>query len=50
MREECGIKTRLDIYPGLPHGFWAVFPEASFSKKMREDSVNALKWLLEQNK
>ncbi len=50
LREDCGVKTRLDIYPGLPHGFWSVFPEASFSKKMRQDSVNGLKWLLEQTK
>jgi acetyl esterase/lipase len=50
MREECGIKTRLDIYPGLPHGFWVGFPEASISRKMRQDSVNVLKWLLEQAK
>jgi hypothetical protein len=38
MREEGGIKTRLNIYPGLPHGFWVVSPKASFSKKMRQDS------------
>ena len=22
LREEYGVKTKLDIYPGLPHIFW----------------------------
>jgi acetyl esterase/lipase len=32
LREDFGIKTRLDIFPGLPHGFWSWFPQAEFSK------------------
>jgi len=50
LREENGIKTLVDVYPGLPHGFWAIWPEASFSKKLHEDSVKGIKWLLEQSK
>ena len=47
LREECGIKTRLDLYPGLPHGFWSWWPRASFSQKQQKDSVDGLGWLLE---
>jgi hypothetical protein len=44
LREECAVKTRVDLYPGLPHGFWSWFPEATFSKKQLKDSMA---WLLE---
>jgi acetyl esterase/lipase len=23
---EYGVKTKLDVYPGLPHGHWSYFP------------------------
>jgi acetyl esterase/lipase len=46
VREEGGVKTRVDIYPGLPHGFWAYYPDAGFTKKHRADSVDGLHWLL----
>ncbi len=49
LREENGVKTKVDIYPGLPHGFWSYFPEAGFSKKLQEDCVGGMKWLLEQS-
>jgi acetyl esterase/lipase len=48
VREEGG-KTRLDIFPGLVHGFWSFFPEANFAKEYREKSEEALEWLLEQS-
>lgn len=47
VREEGGVKTKVDMYPGLPHGFWAGFPHASFSKKFLQDSIDGLEWLLE---
>jgi hypothetical protein len=50
LREECGVKTKLDLYPGLPHVFWGSWPTAEFSKKHQEDSINGLKWLLENDK
>ena len=48
LREDDGVKTKVDIYPGLPHGFWSVFPTMKASKKFVEDSVEGVKWLLEQ--
>ncbi|KAJ9644333.1 hypothetical protein H2204_001685 [Knufia peltigerae] len=46
LREECNVPTRLDLYPGLPHGFWSWWPTAGFSKKQAQDSMAGLKWLL----
>lgn len=46
LREECGVKTKTDLYPGLPHGFWSWWPTADFSRQQQRDSVNGLKWLL----
>ncbi|KAJ9610806.1 hypothetical protein H2200_005583 [Cladophialophora chaetospira] len=46
LREEHGIATRVDLYPGLPHGFWSWWPNAEFSKKHARDSIEGLRWLL----
>jgi acetyl esterase/lipase len=50
LREENGVKTLADLYPGLPHGFWSWWTEAEFTKKFRADCVKGMKWLLEQSK
>ncbi|KAH7336299.1 Alpha/Beta hydrolase protein [Rhexocercosporidium sp. MPI-PUGE-AT-0058] len=50
LREENGIKTLVDVYPGLPHGFWSWWTTADFSLKFQEDCVMGMKWLLEQSK
>jgi acetyl esterase/lipase len=50
LREEEGIKTKVDVYPGLPHGFWSMFPTIPSSKKFVEESVKGVQWLLEQKK
>lgn len=43
---DAGVATRMDVYPGLPHGFWAFFKELSQSKKHTKDSTEGLRWLL----
>jgi acetyl esterase/lipase len=48
LREEEGIQTKMDVYPGLPHGFWSVFPTIESSKRFVEESVKGVGWLLEQ--
>jgi len=50
LREENGIKTKADVFPGLPHGFWSVFPQSQFAKEHREKSEEGFTWLLEQSK
>jgi acetyl esterase/lipase len=47
LREEAGVLTKLDVYPGLPHGFWSWWPQAGFSKEHRKDTLRGWKWLVE---
>jgi acetyl esterase/lipase len=46
---ESGVKSKVDLYPGLPHSFWSWYPEAQFTKKFQKDCVTGLSWLLEQS-
>lgn len=46
LREEYGIKTKLDMYPGLPHGFWGFFPMLKSADRFKEDMVQGMGWLL----
>ncbi|KAJ7311724.1 Alpha/Beta hydrolase protein [Mycena albidolilacea] len=43
---EQGILTRLDIYPGVPHGFSSMLPEMMATKKWNADLREGLKWVL----
>ena len=46
---EQGVETRVDLYPGLPHAFWSWFPNANFSKKQLQDTLNGFEWLLAED-
>jgi acetyl esterase/lipase len=48
LREEAGVKTKVDVYKGLGHYFWTNFPELEMSKTFVEDTVKGMRWLLEQ--
>lgn len=48
MREKHGIKTKVEVYPGLPHGFHSVMPTLKASEKFVNDSVEGVKWLLQE--
>lgn len=50
LREDCGIKTKVDVYPGLPHGFWTFFPTLQACKQRQRDCVEGMRWLLEQGR
>jgi len=43
---EAGVMTKMDVYPGLPHGFWIAWAAMPFGQKHREDSRKGLEWLL----
>lgn len=49
LREEGGVKTKLDIFAGLPHGFWGMFPSAGYVKEFWKKAEEGLGWLLEQS-
>ena len=44
--QEDGVKTKFNMYPGLPHGFWGFFPTLASSKKFRSEQVTGIGWLL----
>lgn len=41
-----GVKTRMDVYPGCPHGHWAFFPMLQTSQKAGLDIFMGFGWLL----
>lgn len=43
---ENGVKTRLEVYPGVPHGRWGFFPFLKTSGKFRKDQLAGFGWLL----
>lgn len=45
LREENDVKTKLSVYPGLPHGFWSVAPQLQCARDFVDDSVEGVKWL-----
>lgn len=46
---ESGVKTKLDVYPGLPHGGHIIFPTTSLSAKVNQDFNAGLQWLLNRS-
>jgi acetyl esterase/lipase len=46
LRRVHGIKTKVEIYQGLPHVFWYDFPDHSRSKSFARDAADGLGWLL----
>ncbi|KAI0655957.1 Alpha/Beta hydrolase protein [Cubamyces menziesii] len=43
---ENGVLTRLDRYPGAPHGFSAIFGHTAYAQKWDRDYRGGLRWLL----
>jgi acetyl esterase/lipase len=47
---EAGVQTKLDVYPGLPHAFWALYPQFKDSPGVAADTMKGVAWLLEAGK
>lgn len=43
---ERGVKTKVDVYPGVPHAHWAMLPNLKSSQKSMVDAVIGVGWLL----
>jgi len=48
LRQEQNTRTKLDVYPGVPHGFWSFFPDLNVSRKFVQDTVKGVEWILQQ--
>ncbi|KAL7914492.1 alpha/beta-hydrolase [Trichoderma velutinum] len=46
LREEYGVPTRVDVYHGVPHGFWTMYPDLAASRRRMRDAVDGVGWLL----
>ncbi|KAI1451612.1 Alpha/Beta hydrolase protein [Annulohypoxylon moriforme] len=45
--KDAGVQTELDVYPGMPHVFWALgLPALEQTKKHEADTREGLSWLL----
>ncbi|KAM0463949.1 hypothetical protein ACHAO4_000674 [Trichoderma viride] len=44
--QDDGVPTKRDIYPGMPHAFWGMFPDLKITEKHTQDSEEGFKWLL----
>lgn len=46
LREQYGTKTKMNVYPGVPHGHWGLFPFLKASEKFRKEQVEGMGFLL----
>jgi acetyl esterase/lipase len=45
---QAACQTKIEVYPGVPHCWWAVYPQLSITKKWASDTVEGVRWLLKQ--
>ncbi len=43
---KAGGDVKLEIYPGVPHTWWSMYPQLSISEKWVRDLVDGVDWLL----
>ena len=46
MLRESGVETVVDVYPGVPHAHWLMYPGLKASQKFMCDMVKGMGWLL----
>ncbi|KAH6695518.1 Alpha/Beta hydrolase protein [Plectosphaerella plurivora] len=42
-----GTSTKMQVYQGLPHGFWTTCPGLPVSQQWLEDLIEGMRWILE---
>ncbi|KIV81733.1 hypothetical protein PV11_03896 [Exophiala sideris] len=46
--KKAGGKTKIDVYPGVPHLWYSIYPQLSINQKWAQDLINGVEWLLNQ--
>ncbi|KPI34362.1 AB hydrolase superfamily protein B1A11.02 [Cyphellophora attinorum] len=47
--EKEGVRTKVEVFSGLPHVWWTVFPMLKISRVRFEEMVKGMDWLLRSN-
>ncbi|KAF8500653.1 Alpha/Beta hydrolase protein [Hysterangium stoloniferum] len=47
---EAGVATKVDVYPGVPHGFQGFAPELEIARRGARELMEGLAWLLGQGR
>ena len=50
LREESGVKTRMEVYDGYRHMFWTNWPLMQRSREFWDDMLEGMRWLVEQSR
>ncbi|EXJ66581.1 uncharacterized protein A1O5_10251 [Cladophialophora psammophila CBS 110553] len=48
--KEAGGQAKVEIYPGVPHLWWSMYPQLSINRKWVHNLVNGVEWLLNQTR
>lgn len=46
LREDEDVATKINVYPGLPHGFWSIYPTLNSSERFLDEALEGIQWLL----
>ncbi|OAL22062.1 hypothetical protein AYO20_11256 [Fonsecaea nubica] len=44
--KEAGGQVKVEVYPGVPHLWWSMYPQLSINRKWIQNLVNGVEWLL----
>jgi len=47
---EAGSPVKVEVYPGVPHTWFAMYPQLSINRKWAQDLVHGVEWLLQAKK
>ena len=47
--KEAGVETRIDVYPGCPHGHAGAFPGLEITNRANIDTIVGIAWLLRKD-
>ncbi|OQU99302.1 hypothetical protein CLAIMM_04950 [Cladophialophora immunda] len=48
--KEAGGQVKVEIYPGVPHLWWSMYPQLSINRKWIQNLMKGVEWLLSQTR